>query len=102
MKLEGAWPEEWQRGVQYDFNTVRANIRPATGVFKHPWDAMQVHSPRIVVAESSMDIMSLSYADMALAKDVLYGMYADAAARGQPQIPCQNEDGTTNMECMDG
>jgi hypothetical protein len=55
------WPAEWQRGVQYDFNTVRANIRPAVGVFKHPWDAMQVHNPRIVVAESSMDIMTLSY-----------------------------------------
>jgi hypothetical protein len=48
-----------------------------------------------------MDTMTLSYADVALAKDVLYGLYADTAARGQPQVPCQNEDGTTNMECMD-
>ena len=63
---------------------------------------MQVHGPRIVVAESSMDMMSLSYADVALAKRVLYGLYADTAARGQPQVPCQNEDGTTNMECEDG
>lgn len=46
-----------------------------------------------------MDTMTLSYADVALAKDVLYGLYADTAARGQPQVPCQNEDGTTNMEC---
>jgi hypothetical protein len=46
--------------------------------------------------------MTLSYADVQLAKDVLYGLYADTAARGQPQAPCQNEDGTTNMECMDG
>jgi hypothetical protein len=46
-----------------------------------------------------MDTMTLSYADVALAKDVLYGLYADTAARGQPQAPCQNEDGTTNMEC---
>jgi hypothetical protein len=30
--------------------------------------------------------MTLSYADVALAKDVLYGMYADTAARGQPQV----------------
>ena len=35
------------------------------------------------------------------AKDVLYGLYADTAVRGQPQVACQNEDGTTNMECMD-
>jgi hypothetical protein len=35
---------------------------------------MQVHSPRIVVAESSMDTMSLSYSDVELAKEVLYGM----------------------------
>jgi hypothetical protein len=42
LKLEGSWPDAWKRGVQYDFGTVRANIRPAVGVFKHPWDAMQV------------------------------------------------------------
>jgi hypothetical protein len=57
MKLEGSWPDTWKRGVQYDFGTVRANIRPAVGVFKHPWDAMQVHGPRVVVAETSMDTM---------------------------------------------
>ena len=100
-KLDGAWPESWKRGFVYDLNTVRANIRPAVGVFKHPWDAMQVHGPRIVAAESSMDTMVLSYADVELAKEVLYGLYADTAARGQPQVPCQTEDGTTNMECMD-
>lgn len=61
IKLEGAWPETWKRGFVYDLNTVRANIRPAVGVFKHPWDAMQVHGPRIVAAESSMDTMVLSY-----------------------------------------
>ena len=33
-----------------------------------------------------MDTMTLSYADVELAKDVLYGLYADAAARGQPQV----------------
>eukprot|EP01052_Picozoa_sp_SAG31_P043152 SAG31_NODE_7097_length_1789_cov_1.772781_3_plen_172_part_00 len=41
-------PLPFHAGCQYDLNTVRANIRPAAGVFKHPWDAMQVHSPRIV------------------------------------------------------
>eukprot|EP00937_MAST-01D_sp_MAST-1D-sp2_P007412 g7412.t1 len=103
VRLEGAgWPDVWKRGVQYDLNTVRANVRPAVGVFRHPWDAMQVHGPRIVAAETSMDMQTLSYADATLAKDVLYGLYADTAARGQPQVPCQNEDGTTNMECADG
>ena len=43
-----------------------------------------------------MDAMTLSYADMALAKDVLYGLYHDSAVRGLPNIPCQNEDGTPN------
>jgi hypothetical protein len=32
---------------------------------------------------------------------VTWSRYHDTAARGQPQVPCQNEDGTTNMECMD-
>ena len=36
FKLEGSWPTAWKHGVQYDLNTVRANIRPARGVFKHP------------------------------------------------------------------
>ena len=100
LKLEGSWPEPWKRGVHYDLNSIRANIRPARGVFKHPWDDMQVHGGRIVVAESSMDTMTLSFADMELAKDVLYGLYGDSAARGLPNVPCQNEDGTPNVSTL--
>lgn len=97
VKLEGSWPEHWKRGLQYDMDSVRDNIRPAIGVFKHPWDDMQVHGGRIVVAESSMDAMTLSYGDMSLAKQVLYGLFADTAARGQNNVPCQNEDGSPNV-----
>ena len=61
---------------------------------------MQVHGGRIVVAESSMDTMTLSFADMELAKDVLYGLYGDSAARGLPNVPCQNEDGTPNVSTL--
>ena len=38
LKLEGAWPAEWVRGLSYDLTTVFANIRPAVGVFQHPWE----------------------------------------------------------------
>ncbi len=102
VTLEGeGWPAAWRRGLVYDLESVRANVRPATGVFLHPWDSMQVHNPRIVVAESSMDMLTLSFADMPLAKRVLSGLYHDTAVRAQPQIPCQLEDGTPNMECAD-
>ena len=49
------------------------NIRPPVGIYRHHWDAMQVHTPRVVLGESAIDSMCLSYADMELAKDVLLG-----------------------------
>eukprot|EP01079_Euglenida_sp_SAG-EU17-18_P002413 gene2413-510_t len=97
LALHGDWPAAWARGVVYDLDTVRHNIRPSIGVFKHPWDGMQVFGPRIVVAEFHMDMMALSYVDPASAMRNLYGLYADAAARGTPNMPCLNEDGTPNM-----
>ena len=56
------------RECRYDLNTVRLNLRPAVGIFKTEWDAMQTSHPRVVVAESSMDYLAMSYADMDLAQ----------------------------------
>ncbi|MEK6756358.1 MAG: trehalase family glycosidase, partial [Bacteroidota bacterium] len=97
--LGGDWPEAWKRGWVYDFETLRMNVRPPIGIFKHPWDAMQIHSPRVVLGETSLDMMTLSYADPALAKEVIYGTFADALA---PNVPCAREDGSVNMISSDG
>jgi hypothetical protein len=97
--LTGDWPVAWKHGWVYDFETLRMNVRPPVGIFKHPWDAMQVHSPRVVLGETCMDMMTLSYADPDLAKEVIYGTFADAIA---PNVPCAREDGSVNMISSDG
>jgi len=95
----GDWPETWKRGWVYDFETLRMNVRPPVGIFNHPWDAMQIHSPRVVLGETSLDMMTLSYADPDLAKEVIYGTFADALS---PNVPCAREDGSVNMISSDG
>ena len=98
-QLNGDWPETWKHGWVYDFETLRMNVRRPIGIFHHPWDAMQVHAPRVVLGETCMDMMTLQYADPALAKEVIYGTFADAIA---PNIPCVREDGSVNMVSSDG
>ncbi|MBU0558508.1 MAG: hypothetical protein KKG93_02825 [Bacteroidetes bacterium] len=97
--LSGDWPETWKHGWVYDFETLRMNVRQPIGIFKHPWDAMQIHSPRLVLGETSLDMMTLSYADPEISKEVIYGTFADAIA---PNIPCVREDGSVNMISSDG
>jgi hypothetical protein len=97
--LTGDWPKAWKNGMIYDFETLRMNIHDPIGIYKHHWDGMQVHTPRVVLGESAIDCMSLSYADVDLTKDVLLGTFADAPA---PNIPCSREDGSLNMICGNG
>ncbi|MEW6061901.1 MAG: trehalase family glycosidase [Bacteroidota bacterium] len=97
--LTGDWGEHWKHGWVYDFETLRMNVRQPVGIFKHPWDAMQIHSPRLVLGETALDMMTLSYANPELAKKVIYGTFADALA---PNIPCVREDGSVNMISSDG
>ncbi len=97
--LEGAWPDSWKRGWVYDFETLRMNVRGPLGIFKHHWDAMQVHSPRAVLGETCLDMMTLSYAAPSLAREVIEGIFADAP---MPNVPCTREDGSMNMISADG
>ncbi len=98
-QLVGDWPQSWQHGWIYDWETLRMNVRQPIGIYRHPWDAMQVHSPRAVLGESSLDMMTLSYAAPDLACEVLAGTFSDAPA---PNIPCSREDGSMNMIGNDG
>lgn len=92
--LSGDWPAAWKHGWIYDLETLRMTIRPPVGIYKHHWDGMQVHTPRSVLGEMSLDAFVLSYADCALAKEVIYGTFADAPAAN---VPCTREDGSMNM-----
>lgn len=97
--LIGDWPKSWKRGWVYDFETLRMNVRKPIGIFKYPWDAMQIHSPRVVLAETSIDMLALSYVQPELAKEVIAGTFLDALA---PNVPCSREDGSVNMISSDG
>jgi hypothetical protein len=98
-KLTGDWPKHWQHGWVYDFETLRTMVRRPIGVYKHAWDAMQIQAPRNVLAETSIDMWALSYADPASAKEVFLGQFLDAV---EDNIPCMREDGVMNMVAADG
>lgn len=97
--LTGDWPQAWKNGLIYHLETIRMNIHPPVGIYRHHWDGMQVHTPRVVLGESAIDSMCLSYADIELARDVLLGTFADALA---DNIPCSREDGSLNLVCGNG
>ena len=98
-RLEGDWPTHWKHGWVYDFETLRMMVRRPIGIYKHSWDAMQIQAPRTVLAESSIDMWALSYADSAAAKEVVFGLFANAPFDG---VPCSREDGEMNMVAADG
>jgi hypothetical protein len=98
-QLSGDWPEVWKRGLVYDWETLRMNVRRPIGMYKHHWDGMQVAIPRSVLAETAIDMFTYSYADPEMAKEVLLGIFADALA---PNVPCMREDGSVNMVSESG
>ena len=98
-RLEGDWPTHWKHGWVYDLETLRMMVRRPIGIYKHRWDPMQIQAPRTVLAETSIDMWALSYADVATAKEVVYGLFANAPSDG---VPCSREDGEMNMVAADG
>ncbi|HEY3110130.1 MAG TPA: hypothetical protein VGL23_15305, partial [Chloroflexota bacterium] len=98
-RLAGDWPAHWRRGFVYDLETLRAIVRPPAGVYRSRWDGMQIQVPRVVLAESALDMLLLSYADPQVAGEVLAGTFRDAIA---PNVPCTREDGSVNMVAVDG
>ena len=98
-QLTGDWPAHWRRGLVYDLETLRMTMRPPVGVISYPWDGMQIQAPREVLAEAAMDALFLSYADLALAAEVILGHFESAL---HPNLPCMREDGSYNMVADDG
>ena len=98
-RLEGDWPKHWKHGWVYDLETLRMMVRRPIGSYKHPWDAMQIQAPRTVLAETSIDMWALSYANADMAKEVFLGQFANAPS---DNVPCSREDGEMNMVAADG
>jgi hypothetical protein len=98
-RLAGDWPDHWRRGFVYDLETLRTIVRPPLGVYRSRWDGMQIQVPRVVLAETALDMLLLSYADPATAREVVLGTFRDAIA---PNVPCTREDGSVNMVALDG
>lgn len=97
--LEGDWPESWKRGWVIDFETLRMNIMDPIGIYHHHWDGMQALNPRVVVGETAIDMLTLGYADINTALEIIEGMFADAQ---EVYVPCSREDGSVNMIGEDG
>ena len=97
--LSGDWPGHWRRGFVTDFETLRMMVKAPVGIYRHAWDAMQVHAPRVVLAEAAIDALLLGYADLEAAKSMLLGTFLDAPAAN---VPCSREDGSYNMVGANG
>ncbi|GHO91229.1 hypothetical protein KSF_012770 [Reticulibacter mediterranei] len=98
-QLSGDWPASWRRGLVYDLETLRMVMRPSAGIVGSSYDGMQIQAPRLVLAEAAMDVLFLSYADPALAAEVILGHFESAP---RPNLPCMREDGSYNMVADDG
>jgi len=99
VALSGDWPDHWRRGLHYDFQTLRMCILPPRGIFRHPWDGMQIQAPRFVLAETTFDMFLHGYAFPREAQQVVRGALRDAP---EPWMPCLREDGSANMIAWDG
>jgi hypothetical protein len=97
--LSGDWPAAWRRGWVMDLETLRMNLLEPAGIYKHRWDAMQALNPRAVAGETAIDMLTMGYADISAALEVMEGLFADAP---DVYVPCSREDGSVNMIGEDG
>lgn len=98
-RLSGDWPAHWRRGLVYDLETLRMVVRQPMGIYQNVWDGMQIHAPRVVLAEAAIDSLLLGYANPHFAQQLLLNTFRDAPL---PNVPCSREDGSYNMVAADG
>jgi|LSQX01.3.fsa_nt_gb hypothetical protein len=98
-KLRGDWPQHWIHGFLYDLETTRLCTFPAGGVFQDVWPTWMQAYPRAVLAEGTMDMMRLSYADPDMAKRAVLSLFRDTP---DSNVPCVHQGGEYNMVASDG
>ena len=97
--LAGDWPAHWREGLHHDFQTTRLLVQEPVGIFRDVWPAWMAAWPRVVLAEGTLDMLRLAYADPALAKRAVVSLFRDAPAAN---VPCVFAGGEYNMVAADG
>ncbi|MCA1647291.1 MAG: hypothetical protein LC797_18150, partial [Chloroflexi bacterium] len=98
-QLSGDWPAHWPEGLHHDFETTRLLVQPAGGVFADVWPSWMAAWPRVVLAEGTLDMLRLAYADPSTAQRAVLSMFRGTA---QPNVPCVFRGGEYNMVAADG
>jgi hypothetical protein len=98
-ELFGDWPATWREGLIHDFETTRLLVLPPGGIFEDVWPTWMAAWPRVVLAEGTLDMLRLAYADPGLAQRAILTMFRDAP---MSNVPCVFEDGSCNMVAADG
>ena len=93
------WPAHWRRGLVYDWETTRLLVAPAAGIFHGSYPVWMAEWPRVVLAEGTLDMNRLGYADPAAAQIALATLFTDAPSA---QVPCVWANGGLNMIAADG
>ena len=97
--LSGDWPAHWREGLHHDFETTRLLIQPPGGIFGDVWPSWMAAWPRVVLAEATLDMLRLAYADQATAQRAVLSLFRDAP---EPNVPCVFRGGEYNMVAADG
>jgi hypothetical protein len=97
--LIGDWPAHWREGLHHDFQTTRLLVQPAAGIFKDVWPAWMAAWPRVVLAEGTLDMLRLAYAEPTVASRAVLSLFRDAPAAN---VPCVFVGGQYNMLAADG
>jgi len=97
--LSGDWPAHWPEGLHHDFETTRLIVQPPGGIFGDVWPSWMAAWPRVVLAEGTLDMLRLAYADPSTAQRAVLSLLRDAS---QPNVPCVFQGGEYNMVAADG
>ncbi len=97
--LSGDWPAHWREGLHHDFETTRLLVQPPGGIFNDVWPSWMAAWPRVVLAEGTLDMLRLAYADQSTAQRAVLSLFRDAP---EPNVPCVFRGGEYNMVAADG
>jgi hypothetical protein len=95
----GSWPDHWRHGVVYDQETTRLLTVPPAGIYDGPYPVWMAAWPRTVLAEGTLDMSRLAYADPERAQAAIQTLLTRAPG---PQVPCAWPNGGLNMIAADG